>query len=229
MATIADGRTIPFDWYSDPAVLRLERERIFRRTWQYAGRADQVARAGLVLHRATWPASRSSSSATTQDGLRAFLNVCRHRGSLVCEGAGQARDAPVPVPRLDVRPRRLVCARRRAPSREPGFDTGEPRARARWRSTRGARSSSSTRTPTPSRSRDTLGELPGARRRRRASTSTYSASSSAPNRSSSRAQLEPRAERTPRVLPLCGCPPGFSRGHGRLSPDTYLLEMDGGS
>ena len=35
-------RTIPFDWYSDPAVLRLERERIFRRTWQYAGRAHQV-------------------------------------------------------------------------------------------------------------------------------------------------------------------------------------------
>ena len=46
MATIADGRTIPFDWYSDPAVLRLEQERIFRRAWQYAGRADQVAEPG---------------------------------------------------------------------------------------------------------------------------------------------------------------------------------------
>ena len=49
MATLADGRTLPFDWYSDPAVLRLERDRIFRRTWQYAGRADQVAEAGAFF------------------------------------------------------------------------------------------------------------------------------------------------------------------------------------
>jgi hypothetical protein len=34
MATLADGRTLPFDWYSDPAVLRLELERILRLTWQ---------------------------------------------------------------------------------------------------------------------------------------------------------------------------------------------------
>ena len=38
-----ESRTIPWSWYSDPAVLQLERERVFRRTWQYAGRADQVA------------------------------------------------------------------------------------------------------------------------------------------------------------------------------------------
>ena len=49
MATLADGRTLPFDWYSDPAVLRLERDRIFRRTWQYAGRADQVAEPGAFF------------------------------------------------------------------------------------------------------------------------------------------------------------------------------------
>ena len=63
MATIADGRTIPFDWYSDPAVLRLERERIFRRTWQYAGRADQVAEPGAFFT-CDLAASRSSSCAT---------------------------------------------------------------------------------------------------------------------------------------------------------------------
>ena len=49
MATLADGRTLPFDWYSDPAVLRLERDRIFRRTWQYAGRAEQVAEPGAFF------------------------------------------------------------------------------------------------------------------------------------------------------------------------------------
>jgi phenylpropionate dioxygenase-like ring-hydroxylating dioxygenase large terminal subunit len=46
VATIADGRTLPFDWYSNPDVLRLERERIFQSAWQYAGRGDQVAEPG---------------------------------------------------------------------------------------------------------------------------------------------------------------------------------------
>ena len=63
MATIVDGRTLPFDWYSNPDVLRLERERIFRSAWQYAGRADQVAEPGSFF---TCDAAgvRSSSSAT---------------------------------------------------------------------------------------------------------------------------------------------------------------------
>jgi phenylpropionate dioxygenase-like ring-hydroxylating dioxygenase large terminal subunit len=88
MATLADGRTIPFDWYSDPAVLRLERERIFRRAWQYAGRADQVAEPGafFTCDLAGIPIVVVRDD---EDGLRAFLNVCRHRGSLVCEGEGR--------------------------------------------------------------------------------------------------------------------------------------------
>ena len=40
------GYTLPAAWYSDPGILRLEQDRIFRRTWQYAGRADQVAEPG---------------------------------------------------------------------------------------------------------------------------------------------------------------------------------------
>ena len=45
--------------------------------------------------------------------LRAFINVCRHRGSLVCEGEGEASLTPVSLPRVDVR------ARRRAPRGPP--------------------------------------------------------------------------------------------------------------
>jgi len=87
MATLADGRTIPFDWYSDPAVLRLERERIFRRAWQYAGRVDQAAEPGsyFTCDLAGIPIVVVRDEHGT---LRAFLNVCRHRGSLVCEGEG---------------------------------------------------------------------------------------------------------------------------------------------
>ncbi len=38
--------TLPWDWYSDEEVLRLERERIFRRAWQYVGHLGQVAEPG---------------------------------------------------------------------------------------------------------------------------------------------------------------------------------------
>ena len=82
-----DVRTIPWSWYSDPAVLQIEQERIFRRSWQYVGRADELPEPGSFL------ATRVADVPVllVRDGehvLRAFLNVCRHRGSLLCEGSG---------------------------------------------------------------------------------------------------------------------------------------------
>jgi choline monooxygenase len=40
------NRTLPWGWYSDPAVLELERERIFRRSWQYVGHTGEVSEPG---------------------------------------------------------------------------------------------------------------------------------------------------------------------------------------
>ena len=120
MATLADGRTIPFDWYSDPAVLRLERERIFRRVWQYAGRADQVAEPG-----AFFTCDLGGVPVVVVRGkegtLRAFLNVCRHRGSLVCEGEGRRETLQCPYHAWTYG---LDGSLRAAPrsDREPGFD-----------------------------------------------------------------------------------------------------------
>jgi choline monooxygenase len=95
MATTAGGRTIPFDWYCDPAVLRLERERIFRRAWQYAGRIDQVAEPGSFF-----TCDLGGVPVVVVRGeegeLRGFLNVCRHRGSLVCEGEGKRASLQCP-------------------------------------------------------------------------------------------------------------------------------------
>jgi phenylpropionate dioxygenase-like ring-hydroxylating dioxygenase large terminal subunit len=87
VAVTGDTRTLPYDWYVDPAVLRLEQERVFRRFWQYAGRADQVAEPGAYF------TSRAGDVPVVvvrdRNGeLRGFVNVCRHRGSLVCEGSG---------------------------------------------------------------------------------------------------------------------------------------------
>jgi choline monooxygenase len=52
---LLEGETLPASWYSDPEVLRLEEERIFSRSWHYAGPitlAEQ--RPPRVLRAATW-------------------------------------------------------------------------------------------------------------------------------------------------------------------------------
>jgi phenylpropionate dioxygenase-like ring-hydroxylating dioxygenase large terminal subunit len=123
VATLADRRTLPFDWYSDPAVLRLERDRIFRRTWQYAGRADQVAEPGAFftcdLGGVPIVVVRDK-----EGSLRAFLNTCRHRGSLVCEGEGRRETLQCPYHAWTYD---LDGSLRAAPrsDREPGFDKTE--------------------------------------------------------------------------------------------------------
>jgi phenylpropionate dioxygenase-like ring-hydroxylating dioxygenase large terminal subunit len=114
------GRAIPWSWYSDPVVLGLERERVFRRTWQYAGRSDQVAEPGRFF---TTDAGGVPVVVVRDrdDVLRAFLNVCRHRGSLVCEGEGHRETLQCPYHAWTYG---LDGALRSAPraDREPGFD-----------------------------------------------------------------------------------------------------------
>ena len=87
--------TYPWTWYADPDVLREEQERIFARTWQYVGHAGQVERAGDYF---TAQLGRIPVVVThAEDGeLRAFANVCRHRGSVVAEGAGNRRTLQCP-------------------------------------------------------------------------------------------------------------------------------------
>ena len=43
------ARTLPARVYSDPELFRLQRERVFARTWQYAGSDDLVKVAGQVF------------------------------------------------------------------------------------------------------------------------------------------------------------------------------------
>ena len=85
-----EGYTLPARWYTDPAVHAVERERIFARTWQYACPAEWVAEPGdyVACHAGHVPIA----VARADDGeLRAFVNVCRHRGHLVAIGRGRRR------------------------------------------------------------------------------------------------------------------------------------------
>jgi phenylpropionate dioxygenase-like ring-hydroxylating dioxygenase large terminal subunit len=88
MASPASAETLPFSWYSDDEVLRRERSTIFARVWQYGGRAEQVAAPGSFL--ATDAGGIPIVVTRDQGGvLRAFLNVCRHRGAVLLEGCGE--------------------------------------------------------------------------------------------------------------------------------------------
>ena len=77
-------RTLPYAWYADPAVLRVEQERIFAGAWQYATRADLVAEPGSMTP--AWAGSLPVLVVRGGDGeLRGFVNVCRHRGHVLCD------------------------------------------------------------------------------------------------------------------------------------------------
>jgi len=88
-------RTLPWAWYADPEVLRREGERIFARTWQYVGRLGQVAEEGSYF--AAVAGEIPVVVTRARDGeLRAFLNVCRHRGHLVASGEGRRESLQCP-------------------------------------------------------------------------------------------------------------------------------------
>jgi choline monooxygenase len=75
-------------FYHDPAVHQKERERVFWQTWQLLGPASQVAAPGDYV--ATEIAGAKVVAIRADDGeLRAFRNVCVHRGArLLEEGSG---------------------------------------------------------------------------------------------------------------------------------------------
>ncbi len=79
---LSQAKTIPSDWYTDPAATAAEREQVFARSWQYVGRADQVAMPGSYLTADL--AGEPVAVIRGDDGaLRAFFNVCRHRAAAV--------------------------------------------------------------------------------------------------------------------------------------------------
>ncbi|HEY7032296.1 MAG TPA: aromatic ring-hydroxylating dioxygenase subunit alpha [Thermomicrobiales bacterium] len=75
--------TLPGRYYWDPAIHEREQERIFSSMWVCVGRADDVPEAGRYL--VVDVGKESVLVLRGRDGLvRAFLNVCRHRGARLC-------------------------------------------------------------------------------------------------------------------------------------------------
>ena len=78
------ARTMPGRFYTAADVLALEHERIFARHWISVGRAAAFAQRGD--YRRVEIAGESLIVLRDQQGtLRAFFNICRHRGTRLCE------------------------------------------------------------------------------------------------------------------------------------------------
>jgi glycine betaine catabolism A len=77
-------RTLEARYYTDPEVFREEMERFFFGMWVCAGRSDQIAKPGDYFLAEVV----GESVIVTKDSggrVRAFYNVCRHRGTQICK------------------------------------------------------------------------------------------------------------------------------------------------
>ncbi|WP_190813339.1 aromatic ring-hydroxylating oxygenase subunit alpha [Saccharopolyspora pogona] len=83
--------TLPGSHYTDAAVFEIEQSRIFQRNWFAAARSSDMATPGSF--RNVDVGGESVLVVRGRDGaLRAFLNVCRHRGARLClEESGSVR------------------------------------------------------------------------------------------------------------------------------------------
>ncbi|MEX2124028.1 MAG: aromatic ring-hydroxylating dioxygenase subunit alpha [Woeseia sp.] len=90
------GRPLEQRFYTDPDIYRLEVERILTRNWVLAGHVSQVPAPGDFL--VTTMANESAIVVRGSDGMiKAFANVCRHRGSIVClEQSGSVKKFECP-------------------------------------------------------------------------------------------------------------------------------------
>jgi glycine betaine catabolism A len=75
--------TLPGRYFYDPEIYAREQERLFSQMWTCVGRADALPAAGDF--KTVELAGESVLVVRGRDGeLRAFLNVCRHRGARLC-------------------------------------------------------------------------------------------------------------------------------------------------
>jgi phenylpropionate dioxygenase-like ring-hydroxylating dioxygenase large terminal subunit len=89
VADYAQAWSMPKSYYTDPEVFALERDHLFGTEWICIGRSDEVANPGDMM-----PFQLCEEPLVAVRGpdgvLRAFSNVCRHRGAMLVERSGNA-------------------------------------------------------------------------------------------------------------------------------------------
>lgn len=87
---IGKAWTLPSAFYNDPGVFEESKEKIFCRTWQWAGWDDLLKVPGQVHPLTLLEGFLDEPLVLTRDRsdlIHCLSNVCTHRGNIVCEGA----------------------------------------------------------------------------------------------------------------------------------------------
>ncbi|MEH6589572.1 MAG: aromatic ring-hydroxylating dioxygenase subunit alpha [Halioglobus sp.] len=131
-------QTLPSSWYTDAPAFELEREHIFFREWICVGREEDLNGSGdhkvLDLYGQSILMLRNE-----RNELRAFYNVCRHRGAQLCPSTvAEDSNDRLPLKGGVVNRRSILCpyhawsydlngALQRAPHMNPemGFDAAK--------------------------------------------------------------------------------------------------------
>ncbi len=97
-APIGTSATLPPSCYSENSIAEIEQNAVFRTSWIGIGRWDQWKQPGdyTALKIAGVPVILVRDKA---GDLKAFANSCRHRGSLLLEGAGNTKTISCPFHR----------------------------------------------------------------------------------------------------------------------------------
>jgi Rieske 2Fe-2S family protein len=82
--SIDGARTLPRQYYTSPEVFGHELEHIFGKRWLCVGREDRLTNPGDWF---TQEVGKESIIVLRdrEGGYRAYYNVCRHRGTRICE------------------------------------------------------------------------------------------------------------------------------------------------
>lgn len=91
----AESFTLPARFYTDPGIFEAEKAAIFYTSWWCAGHKSQLPKPNSYL--TTEIHEQGVIVTRGQDGtLRAFYNVCQHRGHEIAKGCGEAKRLTCP-------------------------------------------------------------------------------------------------------------------------------------
>lgn len=94
-AALGVAKHLPAHYYTSPEVLELEKEKLFFKDWLVVGRVEEWSKPGdyKAMEILGEPIAISRNEAGE---LKAFANVCRHRGVAVAIGEGNAKEFKCP-------------------------------------------------------------------------------------------------------------------------------------
>ena len=92
---ISEASHAPGAIYSDPKVFQIEKDRLFFKDWLLVGRSEELSNPGDFM---TWSIVGEPIiiARTENEGLKAFYNMCAHRGVEIADGRGNTKTFKCP-------------------------------------------------------------------------------------------------------------------------------------